>query len=453
MSSDVFKKVLLVFGISVMGLLINIDYTAVNLALVTISKELHSNLDVIQWILSGYVLAWAAIVIPAGKWSDIFSQRSVCVVGLCLFMLSSVLAGLSTSAWMLIASRVLQGMSGAIFVPTLYSLIFSNFNEKHRGTAIGIFSLGVGLGAASGPSFGGLLLKSVGWSWIFYINVPLTLLAMLCILLATSKEPTKKSENKNLLQSNALILGLAIVVFMVTINQLNKLSIYSYKILTLLGCVAALLLFFILKEKKEKNPTIPQQLLSNKHYRGITLAFTVEQFCFSSSYVALGLYFQNTLNYSAYYSSIVFMALSCIFALISAFSGVIVDKVGVNRSAFLGFVLLVMGCYNFLLLPEMPMTRELMSMLLLLGAGMGFAFSALNTGMMSTVKQDDIGIASSVFVMCALIGNALGVVITTLIILSYSVSMAFYLTTIFSLIGAGLMIKLMRIKPMLSVQI
>ncbi len=452
MHSDVMKKISLVLGISIMGLLINIDYTAVNLALVTISNELHSNLETIQWILSGYVLAWAAIVIPAGKWSDLFSQRSVCVVGLCLFMASSVFAGISTSAWMLIASRVLQGISGAIFVPTLYALIFSNFDEKNRGTAIGLFSLGVGLGAASGPSFGGLILKTMGWSWIFYINVPLTLLAMACILLATKQEPKKQNQNKNLLQSNALILGLATVILMVAINQLNNVSIYSYKNISLFGCFAALLLFFIVKEKKDKNPTIPRQLLLNQQYRGVTLAFAVEQFCFSSSYVALGLFFQNSLHYSPYYSSLVFMALSCIFALISAFSGVIVDKVGINRPAFVGFVLLIIGCYDFLLLPETPMMGQLIGMLVLLGTGMGLAFSALNTGMMSTVKQEDIGIASSVFVMCALVGNALGVVIATLIILSYNVTAAFYLTTIMSVVGAILMIRLMRLKILMPAQ-
>ncbi len=294
---------------------------------------MDASLDVMQLILSGYVLAWAAIVIPAGKYADAFSQRNVCVVGFLLFMLSSVFAGLSTTAGMLIASRVLQGISGAIFVPTLYSLIFSNFDEKNRGTEIGFFSLGVGTGAAIGPSFGGLMLKTVGWSWIFYINVPLTLLSMVCILVSTAKDTSKKND-KSVMQSNSLILGLSMVVFMYAINQLNHYALFSFQILSMLACVAVLSLVFISREKRAKNPTIPKSLILNKKYRGITIAFALEQFCFSSSFVALGLYMQNVLAYTAYYSSIIFLALSCIFALISTFSGMIVDKVGINRPAF-----------------------------------------------------------------------------------------------------------------------
>jgi EmrB/QacA subfamily drug resistance transporter len=449
MADNFARKVLLIIGLSIMGLLINIDYTAVNLALVTISNEMHSSLDVMQWILSGYVLAWAAIVIPAGKWADVFSQRRICAFGLALFMVSSVFAGLSTSAWMIIASRVVQGISGAIFVPTLYSLIYSNFSSEQRGTAIGFFSLGVGVGAAIGPSFGGFLLETLGWSWIFYINVPLTSLAMACILIGTPKDSAEKKD-KQALQSNSCILGLGIVVLMYTINLLNNNALFSPKILSLLCCFVVLSLVFVLIEKRAKNPAIPRSLMLNKKYRGITAAFALEQFCFSSSYVALGLYMQNVLLYSAYYSSIIFLALSCIFALIATFSGFIVDRMGINRPALLGFALLAMGSYCFLLLPVHVNTTQLVIVLLLLGAGMGFAFSALNTGMMSTVKEQEIGIASSVFVMLALVGNALGVVITTLIILSQGINTAFNLTAIISLLGAAVIIKMMRFNPALE---
>jgi len=364
-------------------------------------------------------------------------------------MISSLLAGVSTTAWMLIGSRVLQGMSGAIFVPTLYSLIFSNFTEKNRGTAIGFFSLGVGLGAAVGPSFGGLLLKTVGWPWIFYINVPLTLLAMACILVSTSKVSAKNSD-KQVLQSSTLILGVGLVIFMYTINLLNHYAIFSAEIIGLLTLVAALVLIFIFKEKHTNNPTIPKSLMLNKKFAGVSFAFAIEQFCFSSSYVALGLYMQNILAYSAYYSSMIFLALSSIFALISTFSGMIVGKVGINRPALLGFVLLAAGTYSFLLLPEQITALQLIVILLILGAGMGFAFSALNTGMMSTVKEQEIGIASSVFVMVALVGNALGVVISTLMITTYGMSVSFNLTGIISLVGAGLIVKMMRLKPVVE---
>lgn len=437
------QHILLIIGLSIMGVMINIDYTAVNLALITIAKDLHSTIDVMQWILSGYVLAWAAVVIPAGKCADKFGQRRVCAFGLSLFMISSVLTGLSTSSWMMIGARILQGISGAIFIPTLYSLIYSYFPENKRGMAMGLFSLGVGTGAAIGPTFGGLMLTSLGWSWIFYINVPITLVALALILTSTKNDSVTQNDNP-IVTSNTVLLGASIVLFMYTLNQLNHYPFFSSAILSLVFSFIALFSFYIVREKRSAVMTIPPSLLQNSAYRNVTLAIAIEQFCFSASFVAIGLHMQNVLHFTPIHASYVFLALSGIFAILSTLGGFMVDKLGIGRPALFGFLLFGLGCYGFVLTPN-PLTQpELISVLLIMGAGMGFAFSALNTGMVTTVDQESVGIASSVFIMFALLGNASGVVISTMVILAHDTNTSMLMTGVMCLIGAIPVIALMR---------
>lgn len=445
------RNILLMIGLSMMGVMINIDYTAVNLALVTIANDLHAPLDVIQWVLSGYVLAWAAAVIPAGKIADNFGQRRMCVVGLTLFMLSSVMAGLASSAWMINLARILQGISGAIFVPTLYAMLNTEIPSHKIGFAMGIFSLGVGTGAAIGPTFGGFFLKTLGWSWIFYINVPITLLAMTLILFGAARSESPSAQSHRI-PNSAYFLSAGLVVMMYTISQLHHSSVFSSNILLLLLTFAVLFSMFIRLEKQNQHALIPLSILKNRNYLSITMAFSIEQFCFSSSFVALGLFMQNSLHYTPVFASVVFLALSGIFAVISSIGGMFVDKVGVSRPALLGFILLALGSYGFLLLPSSCSVYALVAVLLILGAGMGFVFAALNTGMVTSVESNDVGVASSVFIMMALVGNALGVVVTTLVILAYSVFTSCSITAVMSLVGASIVYQMHR-RDQLSVQV
>ncbi|MCB1827302.1 MAG: MFS transporter, partial [Coxiellaceae bacterium] len=268
------SKTSLLVGLSMMAFMINIDYSAVNLALVTIANDVHSSIATIQWILSGYVLAWAAIIIPSGKLADVVGQRTMCIGGLIVFMIASVLAGLAASALMIIAARLLQGVSGAMFVPTLYTLIFSNFPQEKRGFAMGMLCLGVGAGAALGPTFGGVILHNFGWPWIFFINVPITCVAMWMIMTSTSQGDINGSM-RSAIHPSAILLSLALLSVMYGIDQLDTLfsSSVSYLLAGLILAAA-----FAIWQSALSNPIIPLSLFRNRQFVGCKLAFTIEQF-------------------------------------------------------------------------------------------------------------------------------------------------------------------------------
>lgn len=417
------RSLLLLIGLSLMALIINIDYTAVNLALLSIAHDLHTNLNVVQWVLSGYILAWAAIVIPASKCSAVFGQRRVCQFSLILFALSSLTAGLAVAPWMIIVSRIVQGMSAAVFFPTLYTFLFTYFPEEKRGFAVGIFSLGVGTGAAIGPTFGGMLLTHFGWSWIFFINLPITAVAMMLILHATDRDQPTEPEQK-IVTPNALLLASGLVGLMYSISVLHQPIAHTALFYGIIFITLSALIGYWFREKNSANQLVPWSLFNNRSYLGTTLGIGLEQFSFSASFVSIGIFMQNIVHYSIYQASIIFLALSVIFAVISTMGGIIVDKIGVRKPAMLGFLLMAIGALCFTFLGGSATATQLISVLFILGIGMGFAFAALNTGVITTVHADEISIASSVFMLFALFGNSLGVILTTLCYESIGLNMA-----------------------------
>lgn len=354
---------LLLIALTIILFIINIDYTAVNLALIPIAADLNANLNNVQWILSAYVLAWAVLVIPAGKLADRYSKKTLCLIGLTLFLFASLLAGVAVSSNYLITARILQGVAGAIYIPTVYALIYLNFKENERGKAMGLLSLGVGLGMAIGPFIGGVLLSWMNWRSIFLINLPIGIPALLIILAQSNIETVTKQ-----------------------IPSINK-----------------------------TRSLFPLNLFSNSLFLGCCVGILLEQYCFSAIMVSTGLFLQKVLLFSSLQSSFSFLWLTILFGIIAAFSGSWIDKIGLRWPTTIGLLVMVLGLIlftNLSLINHLVMTYFVF---MILGAGMGVAFVALNTGIVKTVAQSEIGIASSIFLMCALVGNALGVTLTSMI--------------------------------------
>lgn len=369
--TDNYRWVVLV-ALSLIVFIINVDYTAVNLALIPVAAELQADINIIQWVLSGYVLAWAVCVIPAGNFSDRYSKKYFCLVGLSLFLLASLLAGLANSANLLIAARILQGMAGAIYVPSIYALIYLNFTEHERGRAIGMMSLGVGAGMAVGPFVGGVLLSVFNWRSIFFINIPIGLIA-LAIIYASKKDE-------------------------VAVNN-HRVS------------------------------SIPLQLFRNLPFLGVVIGILLEQFGFSAIIVSIGLFLQKVMQFSVLKSSLVYLALTIIFGIIAAASGPWIDRAGLRIPVTAGLFLLSLGSFLFILLSAASPMWLICLIFIILGVGMGLAFSGLNTGIVKTVAGEYIGIASSVFLLCALLGNTFGVFLTTLMDQHASLSYLLHVVT------------------------
>ena len=402
----------LLAAITLVAFMVNIDYTAVNLALVNMATDLHTNLDAIRWVLGAYVLAWAAVVIPAGKWLDRFGLKRVFITGLGLFMGASLMAGLANSVSWVIAGRVVQGLAGALYVPALYAMIHACFPTERRGMAIGILSIGVGFGMALGPSIGGLIVSLMSWRWIFLLNVPICLIALVVISKFASHLKSGQTE-VGMHKPSAILLSLGLVLLMYAVGQVQYSHLNPPMLDTLLTTSVLCIVFFIWWQRRLKTPLIPASLFRNKPYMGTVMTFCIEQYAFSSIIIVVALYLQEIMGHTALIASLIFLGLNLVFGVIAPFGGKIVDQIGVRSPAMFGLLILAIGCLAFAFLPVKAPIWMVLFLLMLMGFGMGFAFSSLNTGMVNTLNSDDVGIGSSLFLMFALLGNTLGVIVTT----------------------------------------
>src|SRR5579864_4067132 len=159
--------------------MIMLDNTIVNVALPTIERSLHLKISELEWVVTGYALTFGALMLTGGKLADLFGRRAVFVAGLVIFTLSSLACGLAGSASVLIAARVVQGVGAALMNPSTLSIITVTFPPKQRGTAIGVWAGISALALAIGPLTGGLIVENINWNWIFFINIPIGVLAIL----------------------------------------------------------------------------------------------------------------------------------------------------------------------------------------------------------------------------------------------------------------------------------
>lgn len=402
-------------AVFILILLINLDYTAVNLALVNIAADVGADLNAIQWLLSGYVLAWAALIVPVGKLADIYGKRRMLLLGVSIFAIASFLIGVGTDLSWLIMGRALQGAGGAFFVPCLYALIFQLFPPERQGFAIGILGGGAGIGLAIGPSLSGFILAYVNWRWLFFVNIPLAGFVIGTILYALRKEPSELLKEKIDVISAAFF-ALGLTTLMLSLNQASTDDpIFSAFYLGLIS--AGAFISFVARQRKAIAPLIPKWLLQNKTYMfGATLPFMAHQFCFSIVVVVVNLYMQNILGISAFSAGLVFLILTVTFGILSIWGGKVVDSLGLRTPSIAGLFILGAGTFVGLFLSFQESYSLLFLLLGLCGVGFGLCFSSLNTAMMKSVPTQHVTLASSVFTMGCLVAHTVAVLLASAIV-------------------------------------
>lgn len=397
----------LLSALALMAFLRNIDYTAVNIILLTISNQLHSPISTIRWVLSGYMLAWAIFIIPAGKLINLLGIRRTCQLSLALFLMGSLLTGFAGNPTLLITGRILQGIGGAFYTPVGYKIICCYFPADKKGFTTGIATFGMGLGMALGPTLGGLISATLGWRWIFFINIPFCLAAWYVFNKFLPSEPLHKDEKFDLISMSTLSFGIISLIFALNAvgnTWLNKNTIFSAALSLVMFVI------FIVREKKLTSPLLPPHVFKNKSYLGALIICGLEQYTFSSIIVLAAIYMQQSLGFSVLRSSTIFLSLSLAFAIATPLCGKSVDKFGAKKPIIMGLSLLALGCILFLA----PANSFIILLAFtLMGLGMGTALSALASIPPRKIDIKEVGIASSIFFMFALIGNAFGIVIST----------------------------------------
>src|SRR5689334_6663074 len=277
--------------------MIMLDNTVVNVALPSIQKDLGASISGLEWTINGYTLSFAVLLATGGRLGDIFGRRRMFLAGVVIFALSSATAGFAPDELSLVISRVVQGVGAALMMPGTLSIITDAFPPEERGKAMGTWAGVSALALAIGPVVGGFLTEHVSWRAIFYLNIPVAIVAVLATIFAV-RESRDTSVGKEIDYPGVAVLTVGLTALVLSLVEGNAWGWGSPEILTLFGVAALALPLFVWVEGRAKAPMVQFELLSDRNFLGAVVVALVITFSMMGVFFFLALYMQDILNYS-----------------------------------------------------------------------------------------------------------------------------------------------------------
>jgi EmrB/QacA subfamily drug resistance transporter len=387
--------------------MIMLDNTVVNVALPAIQEDLGTGLSELQWIVTGYALTFAALMLIGGKLADAYGRRLIFVIGILIFTAASLWCGLADSGNMLIAARVVQGAGAALMNPATLSIIAATFPPKERGMAIGIWAGTAALALAIGPLVGGLLTEHLSWHWIFFVNVPVGMVAIAAsfLLITESRDDTHESLDLPGLGTSAL--GLFALTY--GLIEANAYGWTSARIVGSFVVAAVALASFVQIERRRRSPMLDLSLFRSGTYAGANVSMLLVALAMFGIFFFVSLYMQNILGYSAVQAGAAFLPMTVLIILVAPFAGKASDKYGSRWLMTIGMVLLGV---QLLYLSQMSADATFWNLLpgfIVGGFGMAMTMTPTAAAATRAVPVEKSGVGSAVLNAMRQVGGSLGV--------------------------------------------
>jgi len=386
-----------------------LDVAIVNVALPSIKTDLNFSQANLQWVISAYAILFGGALLLGGRLADLLGRRRLFVAGLALFTVSSLLCGLAWSESSLIAFRALQGLGGALLAPAALSLLMTTFAEgRERNLALGIYGAASGSGAAAGVLLGGVLTSYLSWSWVFFINIPVGVAAIvLTPLLLRESRAGLANRHFDVPGAASITGGLMLLVYATTRATTDGWG--SGTTIALLAGAAGLVLAFIAIELRSPSPLLPLRIFRVRSLTAANAAMAIVGSVAFSEFFLLTLYLQDVLHYSAMQSGAAFVAFASAVVVASNVAQVVVGRFGVKPTLTAG---LVASAVSVAALTRLPVDGhyfwDLFPWFVLGGAGMGLSFVPITIASLTGVERSDAGVASGLINTSRQVGGAIG---------------------------------------------
>jgi EmrB/QacA subfamily drug resistance transporter len=397
--------------------MIMLDNTVVNVALPAIEKDLDMSVSALEWVVSGYALSFAALMLTGGKLADMLGRRLIFVTGLVVFALSSLACGLADSAALLIGARVVQGVGAAFMMPATLSIISATFPPRLRGTAIGIWAGVSALALAIGPLVGGLITEHISWNWIFYINVPVGLLGVAGALVII-RESKDTSHEQRLDVPGLLTSGVAFFAICFAVIESNRYGWGSGTILGLFALGAVALGLFVLAELKQRLPMFDLQLFRNGTFVGANVVAFLVTLAMFGVFFFISLYMQQVRGYSPTRAGATFLPMTILIILIAPLAGRASDRLGSRWLMAGGMSLTGVSLLLFAQLEAHTSFWGILPALLVGGTGMALTMTPMTAAAMSAVPVDKAGVGSGMLNTFRQVGGSFGIAVMGAILTS-----------------------------------
>ena len=387
-----------------------LDVAIVNVALPSIKSDLGFSASGLQWVITAYAIFFGGMLLLGGRLADLLGRRRMFIAGLALFSASSLLSGFAWSSGSLVAFRALQGLGGALLAPAALSLLMTTFSEgRERNRALGVYGAASGSGAAAGVLLGGVLTSYFGWSWIFFINVPVgaVAIALTPVLLRESRADLAH-RHFDVAGATSVTGGLMLLVYALTRATSDGWG--SATTLLLLVGSAALILAFIAIELRSRSPLLPMRIFRLRPLAVANVTMLLVGAIVFSEFFLLTLYLQDVLQFSAVRTGTAFAAFAVTVVIVSNLAQLIIARIGVQRTLVTGLLLMTASLG---LLSRLPVDGQyfwdLFPAFVLGGAGLGLSFVPITIASLTGVDRADAGVASGLINTSRQIGGAIGI--------------------------------------------
>lgn len=411
--------------------MIMLDTTIVNVSIPTIINDLKADLTQIEWIISGYALSFAALLITFGRLGDLYGRKKMFMLGLVVFTVASALSGEANSPTMLILARILQGVGGAMLSPATLSIISSTFKDKERAMAFGAFGAISGAAAAVGPILGGWLTTYQDWRWIFRVNIPVGIIALILSYLYVTES---KSEKKEKIDFSGMItsgLGFFFLVFGLIEGQnygwlkpakdfvvgnfiWGKEQTISIILISFILSLLFLVIFIYIqfkKTKKDLSPAVNTTFFKSKAFRYGLVAVAIIALGEFSSLFTLPIFFQSIRGFSPLQSGYALLPLALAAMIAAPISAFIVNKIGSKKVITIGISMEALGLFLLSFINADTTYVSLIPALFFLGFGLGLAIAQNTQVILSEIDPINSGSASGVLNTIRQVGTALGIAV------------------------------------------
>ncbi len=387
-----------------------LDNNIVNVAMPAIQKDLHLTISGLEWVVSSYILVFASLLLAGGRLADVFGRKKLFLIGLGIFTVASLAAGLAGNATALVISRSVQGLGAALVTPTTLAIISATFtNARQRATAVGIWS-GVGaLALAVGPLLGGVLSQHATWEWIFILNVPigaLTFVMGVRVITESRRESGPRRLDVSGLGTSALAL-LALTYGLIegqSRGWTSPLIVACFVVAVVLGAA------FLWIERRNAQPMIAMSLFSERVFSGGLIALMMWGFGLFGIYFFTSLYLQNVLGFSPTKAGLAFLPMALLMAAGAVVSEQLSRRLGAHRVVAFAMLLMAGGIAWVSLLSADTSFLGLMPSFAVIGIGGGLTVP-LTASVLDAMPREEAGVASGIFNASREISGLLGVTV------------------------------------------
>jgi len=396
--------------------LVVLDASITNVALPSIGIALDVTQSDLAWVVNAYVLTFGGFLLLGGRMADLLGRRRIFVVGLTLFAIASLTAGLAQDETMLIVSRAVQGLGAALLSPAALSIVTATFKEgKERNTALGVWGAVAGSGGAVGVLLGGVLTEYLSWRWVFLVNVPIVVLVVFLVPRVIAESRSEK-EIKSYDVPGAVSITAGLSLFVYALVNANEAGWGSTETLVLVAAAVALIVAFVIIESRVADPLVPFDIFSSRTRNGSYIVGLLLAASLFSMFFFVSLYMQQVLGWDALKAGLAYLPLAVTIMFGAIVGSQLANKVGFKPVLAAGMVFTAIGLLWWTQISvHGSFLSDVLGPSMVAALGLGLSFPGATVGGTAGVRMDEAGLASGLINSAQQVGGALGLAILSAI--------------------------------------